>query len=264
MTKRPSLQWYPGDHRRDVGVQASSFEARALWREMLDLMHDGEPYGHLTAGGAPIDTAALARMVGVAPAKCARWLAELEQRKVFGRTAEGVIYSRRMVKDEHMRAVRATAGAKGGNPILVNQEDKPPDKPKVKHRDNQKGKQKPTPAVAVASASALEPELQLAAAPNGAGSGWVNEAVADWEEFNQGTITHGHTGKALKPLVERHTWPVVRPEWRKFVQSPEARFGLEYFARTFGQPRVATGSQNASAAEQSIRNTEIALGVKLR
>lgn len=124
-TKRPAYQWYPGDFRRDTAVQSCSFEARALWREMLDLMHDGEPYGHLTAGGVPIAADLLARMVGKSVAVVKRWLAELESRKVFSRTDDGVIYSRRMVKDEHIRNVRAASGKLGGNPaLLVNHPDK--------------------------------------------------------------------------------------------------------------------------------------------
>lgn len=108
----------------------------------------------------------------------------------------------------------------------------------------------------------------VAAAPhNGAGGGWVAEVVSDWEELRDGaSISHGHAGKALKPLIERHTWPVVRPAWRRFAESPEARFGAEYFARNYpdytsdAPPRAG----KPTAAEQSIRNTELALGVKLR
>ena len=62
---RPSYQFYPGDWRRDTALQACSIAARGLWIEMMNVMHDGEPYGHLTAGGVPISDQELARMVGV-------------------------------------------------------------------------------------------------------------------------------------------------------------------------------------------------------
>lgn len=142
MTKRPAFQWYPGDAQRDTALRACCLEARGLWREMLDLMHDGEPYGHLTAGGSPITPVNLARMVGVSARRCATLLAELEDHQVFSRTDAGVIFSRRMVKDEYIRTVRANAGKLGGNPALVGRVD------------NQTANQNPTPAVAVASASA--------------------------------------------------------------------------------------------------------------
>lgn len=108
--KPPSYQWYPGDFKRDVALLACGFEARWLWRAMLDLMDDGEPRGHLTAGGVPIDATQLARIECAPVAKVRRWLKELEERKVFSRTDDGVIFSRRMVKDEKLRRVRAAAG----------------------------------------------------------------------------------------------------------------------------------------------------------
>lgn len=138
--KAPAFQWYPGDHRRDTAVQACSFEARALWREMLDLMHDGEPRGHLTAGGVEITVEQLARLVGAPLARVKTWLKELEVRKVFSRTNAGVIYSRRMVKDEHISQVRREAGKQGGNPNLVNHSPE--------QTLNQSGEQNLTPAVA--------------------------------------------------------------------------------------------------------------------
>lgn len=110
--KRPAFLWYPGDHRRDTGVQACCFEARALWREALDLMHDAEPYGHLVAGGEPIDVATLARIVGITPARARKYVAELETRGVLSRTKTGIIFSRRMVRDERIRNARAAGGVR--------------------------------------------------------------------------------------------------------------------------------------------------------
>lgn len=97
--KRPSFQWYPGDAQRDTALRSCPLEARGLWREMLDLMHDGEPYGHLTAGGIHITDATLASIAGISVKRCVSLLFELEQRRVFSRTEAGVIYSRRMVRD---------------------------------------------------------------------------------------------------------------------------------------------------------------------
>jgi hypothetical protein len=163
--KRPAFQWYPGDFRRDLGVQACSWEARALWRDMLDLMHDGEPYGHLTAGGVPINTPDLARLIGKKAPFVKKLLAELESRKVFSRTAAGVIYSRRMVRDEDVRNKRAT----GGGRSLENENvPRPKDTKKDGHKDTSPPSLPPSlpgsnggsPAVAfaVASASAKEPQ----------------------------------------------------------------------------------------------------------
>jgi hypothetical protein len=106
--------WYPGDSRRDTSIQSCSLEARGLWREMLDLMHYGEPYGHLAvaASGDPVTVTELARLVGVSPQKTRKLLDELRGKNVFSETQTGVIYSRRMVRDEEVRAKRAKGGAK--------------------------------------------------------------------------------------------------------------------------------------------------------
>ena len=43
--KLPALQFYPGDWRKDLGVQSLSFHDRGVWFEMLMLMHDSENRG---------------------------------------------------------------------------------------------------------------------------------------------------------------------------------------------------------------------------
>ena len=111
--KRPSFQFYPGDWLHDIGVRACSLAARGLWMDMLSFMHQANPYGHLLLptvgedggkdGGKDILKAILppilARMVGSTSEEVERLLAELEQAEVFSRTAEGVIFSRRMVRE---------------------------------------------------------------------------------------------------------------------------------------------------------------------
>ena len=154
--KRPAFQFYPADWRRDTAVQVCSLEARGLWHEMLCIMHDGTPYGHLSIEGQPVSVEQLARLVGANPPRVRKLLAELEAHNVFSRNDENpaLIYSRRMVRDEHKRDVAASNGSKGGNPAL---KDKGSGVDSVIQSVNQDGNQKPTPSVAVAvsSASAL-------------------------------------------------------------------------------------------------------------
>lgn len=111
--KRPASQYYWGDWRRDTALQACSLAARGLWHEMNCLMHDCEPYGHLCVGPAAMQPAQLARLVGITPKECTLLLDELEGAGVFSRTPEGVIYSRRMVRDEALRERRANGGQAG-------------------------------------------------------------------------------------------------------------------------------------------------------
>lgn len=142
--KRPSFQWYPGDAQRDTALRSCSLEARGLWREMMDLMHDGEPYGFLTAGGVPIGDAALASLCGISTRKCTALLVELDTKRVCSRTEEGVIYSRRMVRDEHNRTVRAAGGPKS-------QQNENVPRPKDGGKDTFDPSLRGSPAVAVCS-----------------------------------------------------------------------------------------------------------------
>lgn len=116
--KRPASQFYWADWLRDPAVRASSIDARGLWMDMLALMHEGEPYGHLTVGGAAVTDAQLARMVGETPARTKKLREELERHRVFSRTAAGTIFSRRMVRDEWLRDARAESGKLGGHRSL--------------------------------------------------------------------------------------------------------------------------------------------------
>jgi len=122
--KRPSFQFYPADWRKDSALQSCSISARGLWIEMTCIMHECEPYGYLAVNGKGFDAAQLSRLVGESAGVVKKLLGELENAGVFSRTSSGCIFSRRMVKDEHIRNTRALAGKMGGNPNLLKQKDK--------------------------------------------------------------------------------------------------------------------------------------------
>src|SRR5687768_11329363 len=115
--KKPYYRWYPGDFRRDAAVQSCPWNVRSIWKDMLDLMHDGEPRGHLTAGGVPIRTGkelAIAIGGGIPAKLCQSAIDMVKAKRICGVTAEGVIFSRRMVRDEATDEARAEGGVKGG------------------------------------------------------------------------------------------------------------------------------------------------------
>ena len=109
---RPAFQFYPGDWRRDLALQSCSLRAKGLWIEMLCLMHDGDPGGHLAFNGLNLEER-LPRMVGGDVDEVEQSLGELEAAGVFSRTEDGVIFSRRMAKDSHISKVRSKSGKKG-------------------------------------------------------------------------------------------------------------------------------------------------------
>lgn len=162
--KRPAFQFYPGDEERDTSLRMLSLAAYGLWKRMINAMHFGQPYGHLTnASGHAVDPAQLGRLVGERTPAVSRLLRELESANVFSRNDSGVIYSRRMVRDEHIRSVRAQAGRLGGNPNLRAARGSAEGLDLLKQNPKQNQKQKPTPAVAVAVAvaSALQSSPEL-------------------------------------------------------------------------------------------------------
>jgi hypothetical protein len=114
--KNPWLKFYPTDWRADPGLRHCSLSARGLWIELLGIMHDSEPYGHLDPALTGYD---IALLVG-SPLKTVRAaLAELEMNRVFDRGDKGEIVSRRMVRD-HAKALKDQAnGSKGGNPQVT-------------------------------------------------------------------------------------------------------------------------------------------------
>jgi hypothetical protein len=138
--KRPAFQFYPADWRKDVELQSCGYVARGIWWEMLCVMHECRPYGHLSRNGKPMPEASVAELIKVPLRIYRRALAELEDNGVAGRLPDGTIYSRRMVRDERLRQVRAEAGklgaefgilgreygAKGGRPPTSTGDTKPP------------------------------------------------------------------------------------------------------------------------------------------
>jgi len=151
--KRPSFQFYPADWLRDTALRTCSVAARGLWMDMICFMHEGTPYGHLKVNRKVILPCNLAVMVGANLEEIGRLLEELEEAGVFARDEEGCIYSKRMVRDENLRNIRAEGGKKGGNPALLRGKVKG----KVNLMDNHKvvieDKQKSTPSSSSSSSS---------------------------------------------------------------------------------------------------------------
>ena len=141
--KRPSFQFYPADWRKDAALQSCSIAAQGLWINAMCIAHECEPYGHLVVNGKPMDAAKLGRLVGLSEKDCTKLIDELGDAGVVERTAEGVIYSRRMVRDEELRNKRANGGSagaehgikgaahgsKGGRPKAATGVNKPPLEP---------------------------------------------------------------------------------------------------------------------------------------
>jgi hypothetical protein len=118
MPSRPWLRWYPGDWRADPRLRMCSLAARGLWIELLGFMHEAEPYGHFIVGGAAPSEREIAKLVGASISEAKRCVLELRNSGVFSTNPEGVIYSRRMVRDREKAERDRINGGAGGNPKL--------------------------------------------------------------------------------------------------------------------------------------------------
>jgi hypothetical protein len=133
MSGAPWMKFFPSDWRADQSLRVCSLAARGLWIEMLCVMHNATPYGHLLINGSPVSDTQLAMLAGTSSNQIPALVGELELAGVFSRTGKGVIYSRRMTRDEKKAALARKNGLQGGNPNLCNQtRNPPPDNPKDK------------------------------------------------------------------------------------------------------------------------------------
>lgn len=147
--KNPWMKFYPTDWQADPELRFCSLSARGLWIEMLAIMHKAQPRGDLVVEGKPIPSDKLANMVGATANEVQALLEELESAGVFSRRKNGVIYSRRMERDENKTRKLRENGKKGGNPSLSKQ---------TQNDGLDKGVDKPT------EARSQKPDIQL---PNG-------------------------------------------------------------------------------------------------
>jgi hypothetical protein len=114
----PWLKFYTSDWRADPRLKMCSAAARGVWIELICLMHEATPYGHLLVHGQNPNEAQLASLTGIPAAELHDLVAELERLGVFSRTKEGVIYSRKLVRMAAKSAKARKIGKMGGNPSL--------------------------------------------------------------------------------------------------------------------------------------------------
>jgi len=99
MSRLPWFKLFKTDWLQEPTFRLCSRAARSLWLDMLCLMHDAQPCGHLKLKGKRLDAKSLAAVFGDREKDVVAWLAELESNGVFSRGRGGVIVSRRMVRD---------------------------------------------------------------------------------------------------------------------------------------------------------------------
>lgn len=93
---------------KDPALRAVSSASRGLWIDMLCLMWESSRRGFLVhSTGRFVSTEQLARMTGNSVDETTSMLRELEDCGVLSRTEDGILYSRRMNRDERERQAAA-------------------------------------------------------------------------------------------------------------------------------------------------------------
>ena len=112
---RPSFQFYPNDWLTDTGLQLCSLGAQGLWMRMLCLMWSSPERGRLLGPSSKrLRAKQLASLVNAPEADVKQMLSELKAHSVYSTSCGGVIYNRRMLRDEKQRLSKVAAGRLGG------------------------------------------------------------------------------------------------------------------------------------------------------
>ncbi len=117
--KLPFLRLFTSDYLADASLGVCSLEARGLAMEMLCLMHEGQPYGHLQLAGRDPSLPEIARLARCSDQEASDLLQELERNQVFFRSRDGLLYSPRLLQEQARRRQRSEHGKRGGNPTLI-------------------------------------------------------------------------------------------------------------------------------------------------
>ena len=119
MSARRWAKFWWQDWQRDPALRMCSLAARGAWIEMLCLMADADPVGHLLVNGRSPNMRQLSAVLGCSEREATKLVTELEENGVFSRTDDGTIFSRRMVRDKAISDEAAANGKKGGNPNIT-------------------------------------------------------------------------------------------------------------------------------------------------
>ncbi|HDY89358.1 MAG TPA: hypothetical protein ENH82_14740 [bacterium] len=113
-------------------------------------MHQSKKYGYFLINGIKPDDKTIQLLLNLNSKSFKKCISELLLYGRIKKDENGVYYCKRMIEDNKLRIKRREAGSKGGNPLLVNQEDN--------QNNESKDKQKQTPSSSPSSSSSSSDE----------------------------------------------------------------------------------------------------------
>lgn len=246
--RRPAIQFYVKDWMSHPGLRMCTLAARGLWLEMMCIMHECTPYGYLAIGGKGILPEVFARRVGESEADVLRWLTELETNAVFARDPSGIIYSPRMLRDEHNRQVRGAGGVKSLDHPNV-------PKRKVARKDTFERSPASASASAVASASSNTPPRRSARNNNNGGDAHTTGLKVFNEIIGQAQYTRIPSGgtRVIIPKDFVESLPEPAREALNAIGGPAALTAVIEKQNDTGERILRLGFARAYASEISLR-----------
>lgn len=104
---QPWIKFWTRDYLGDSRLTGCSLAAQGLWLRIVCVMSQQNPLGILSDHDGAWDRDHILLAAGVDPTLGAEYLRELESSGAFGRSAEGALMSRRLVREAHDRAAGA-------------------------------------------------------------------------------------------------------------------------------------------------------------
>ena len=201
--------WWIDRWRKSTAYICMSLEEQGLYRNLLDalwLFDDhaipDTPKALITASGG--DPEAWAR----SGPNVLKWM----QRNEHGwtnRTAVEVIE-----KTISIHEARSKAGSLGAAKREANRQANAPSK------DNP-----PSPSPSPSPSKTQRPRKRSSGTAVAVlGHNWSKDACDDWIERFGGTAPGGRIGKALKPLIAKYGWELIRPVWQKYLREEKPEF----------------------------------------
>jgi len=197
--RNPWIKWYTRDWRADPPLRMCSFAARGLWADLLSLMAEARVVGFLVIEGVAPTAKQLTGLLGGSEREIARLIEELGEANVYSVTGkpmpndvasmvpgdmpDGVMLSRRMVRDKAKADRDRLNGKGGGNPQIVGT-----DNPGVNPPDN------PTP-------NPQKPETRISSSSTESGA--AREAQRDGSARLARSAARQAMSETLKALAER-------------------------------------------------------------
>ena len=120
----PYIPFYPRDWLAEYRLRMLSPADRGIWIDLLCLMAMAEPYGHLANMGKPIGDAEICRILGIDEPTYKGSLKRLCDAGVCDVGEDGIVMSRRLIRDNERRVTGARFGKKGGGSPLLSKNKK--------------------------------------------------------------------------------------------------------------------------------------------